>query len=58
MTTLLEKALQKVGALPEDEQNAIASEILDSLADGRVEEPFGVYAKPVAAACAASASGG
>ncbi len=33
MTTLLEKALQKVGALPEDEQNAIASEILDSLAD-------------------------
>jgi len=33
MTALLEKALQKVGALPEDEQNAIASEILDSLAD-------------------------
>jgi hypothetical protein len=33
MTTLLEKALKKVGALPEDEQNAIASEILDSLAD-------------------------
>jgi hypothetical protein len=33
MTTLLEKALQKVSALPEDEQNAIASEILDSLAD-------------------------
>ena len=33
MTTLLERALQKVGALPEDEQNAIASEILDSLAD-------------------------
>ena len=33
MTTLLEKALQKVGALPEDEQNAIASEILESLAD-------------------------
>ena len=33
MTTLLEKALQKVEALPEDDQNAIASEILDSLAD-------------------------
>jgi hypothetical protein len=33
MTTLLEKALQKVEGLPEDEQNAIASEILDSLAD-------------------------
>ena len=33
MTTLLEKALQKVAALPEDHQNAIASEILDSLAD-------------------------
>ena len=33
MTTLLERALQKVGALPEDEQNVIASEILDSLAD-------------------------
>ena len=33
MTTLLEKALQKVGALPEYEQIALASEILDSLAD-------------------------
>jgi len=33
MTDLLEQALQKVGALPEDEQNAIASEILESLAD-------------------------
>jgi hypothetical protein len=33
MTALLEKALQKVAALPEDDQNAIASEILDSLAD-------------------------
>lgn len=30
---MLEKALQKVAALPEDDQNAIASEILDSLAD-------------------------
>ncbi len=30
---MLEKALQKVEALPEDDQNAIASEILDSLAD-------------------------
>jgi len=33
MTTLLEKALEKVGALPQDEQDAIASQILDSLAD-------------------------
>jgi hypothetical protein len=33
MSTLLEKALQKVGALPEDEQDAIASQILASLAD-------------------------
>jgi hypothetical protein len=33
MTTLLEKALQKVGVLPHDEQDAIASEILASLAD-------------------------
>lgn len=36
MTRLLEQALQKVGALPEDEQNAIASEILESLADEEV----------------------
>ncbi len=33
MTTLLEKALEKVGALPRDEQDAIASQILASLAD-------------------------
>ena len=33
MTTLLGKALEKVGALPQDEQDAIASQILDSLAD-------------------------
>ena len=33
MTNLLEKALEKVGALPQDEQDAIASQILDSLAD-------------------------
>ena len=33
MTPLLEKALQRIGALPRDEQDAIASEILDSLAD-------------------------
>jgi hypothetical protein len=33
MTTLLGKALEKVGVLPEDEQDAIASQILDSLAD-------------------------
>jgi len=33
MTALLEKALEKVGALPQEEQDAIASEILDSLAD-------------------------
>ncbi|SPE34204.1 conserved hypothetical protein [Candidatus Sulfopaludibacter sp. SbA6] len=32
MATLLEKALEKVGALPRDEQDAIASEILASLA--------------------------
>lgn len=33
MATLLEKALEKVGALPQDEQDAIASQILASLAD-------------------------
>jgi hypothetical protein len=33
MSTLLAKALEKVGALPKDEQDAIASEILASLAD-------------------------
>jgi hypothetical protein len=33
MSTLLNKALEKVVALPPDEQDAIASEILESLAD-------------------------
>lgn len=33
MSTLLEKALQQVVALPEDEQDAIASQVLASLAD-------------------------
>ncbi len=33
MSPLLEKALEKVGALPPDEQDAIASQILASLAD-------------------------
>lgn len=33
MTTLLEEALEKVGALSQEEQDAIASQILDSLAD-------------------------
>ena len=33
MTTLLEKALEKVGALPPDEQDAVAAQILESLAD-------------------------
>ena len=33
MPTLLEKALEKVVALPQDEQDAIASQILASLAD-------------------------
>lgn len=33
MSRLLERALEKVGTLPEDEQDAIASQILDSLAD-------------------------
>ena len=33
MSPLLEKALEKVGALPPDEQEAIASQILASLAD-------------------------
>ncbi len=32
MTTLMEKALEKVGALPQDEQDAIASQILETLA--------------------------
>ena len=33
MSSLLEKALEKVSALPPDEQDAIASQILASLAD-------------------------
>jgi len=33
MSTLLEKALEQVVALPDDEQDAIASQILVSLAD-------------------------
>ena len=33
MSRLLEKALQKVSALPPNEQDAIASQILASLAD-------------------------
>jgi len=33
MSALLEKALKQVVALPEDEQDAIASQILSSLAD-------------------------
>ena len=33
MPTLLEEALEKVAALPPDEQEAIASQILASLAD-------------------------
>ncbi|MBZ5725346.1 MAG: hypothetical protein LAP87_10140 [Acidobacteriia bacterium] len=33
MSTLLEKALEKVSALPQDEQDAIASQILASLED-------------------------
>jgi hypothetical protein len=33
MSSLLEKALEKVIALPSDEQDAIASQILASLAD-------------------------
>jgi hypothetical protein len=33
MSTLLEKAIEKVGTLPADEQDAIASQILESLAD-------------------------
>jgi hypothetical protein len=33
VSTLLEKALAKVSALPEDEQDAIAAEILSSMAD-------------------------
>ena len=33
MSSLLEKALEKVAALPPDEQDAIASQILADLAD-------------------------
>ena len=33
MSTLLEKALEKVGTLPRDEQDAIAAQILASIAD-------------------------
>jgi hypothetical protein len=33
MSMLLDKALEKVAALPQDEQDAIVSQILASLAD-------------------------
>lgn len=33
MTTLLEDALRKVAALPQEEQDAIASQILETLQD-------------------------
>jgi len=33
MSKLLEEALEKVGTLPEDEQNAIATQILAVIAD-------------------------
>ena len=33
MSELLEKALEKVGALPQDEQDAIAAQILEAIAD-------------------------
>ncbi len=33
MSSLLDEALEKVGTLPSDEQDAIASQILASLAD-------------------------
>ena len=33
MSSLLEKAIEKVSALPQDEQDAIASQILATLAD-------------------------
>jgi hypothetical protein len=33
MTWLLENALEKVGKLPDEEQNAIASQILETLED-------------------------
>ena len=33
MSTLLEKALEKVGSLPQDEQDAIAAQILAALED-------------------------
>ena len=33
MPSLLEQALERVGALPPDEQDAIASQVLASLAD-------------------------
>jgi len=33
MSTLLEKAMERVVALPQDEQDAIAAQILASLAD-------------------------
>ena len=33
MSTLLDKALEKLSALPQDEQDAIAAQILASMAD-------------------------
>jgi hypothetical protein len=40
MSTLLELALEKVRALPQDEQDAIASQILASLAESAWKKSF------------------
>jgi hypothetical protein len=39
MTTLLEDALRKVAALPRDEQEAIAAQIMETLRDEAVVSP-------------------
>ena len=43
MATLLEQALEKVGALPPDEQDAIASQILATLASRATREFWRLY---------------
>jgi hypothetical protein len=40
MSTLLEQALQKVSALPREEQDAIAAQILDRLGEEEVWQRF------------------
>jgi hypothetical protein len=59
MASLPEKALERVGGLPADEQDSMALQILDSLADEDAwKERFGGEAGCLETACARGAGGG